>query len=148
MRIDEAIYQISQSSAELVALVGTRVHPLRKPMTTQYPALNYHISKGNDGMTLAGPDGLRHLFVDIASMGTSYTNAQIVADAVRAKFHGFSGQLLPAAEPSLILDFINQSYVIDVAKVQGCWLMNEQDLYHDDPKRFTILQEYEIYFCE
>lgn len=147
MRIDEVLYTLPRQSAAVESIVGTKVVPLRKLQKTPYPALVYKVTRTMDGLNMAGPDGLRVVEFELASLATTYTDARVLADAVREQMHGYRGTV-NGADIAIDFNFILDSYNTNITKVQGVWITDEDDMYHDDPKRFGVLQTYKIYFCE
>lgn len=129
MRVDEVIYSITQATPAITALASDRVTPLKKPLQDVFPAIVYRVTNTHDELNMSGPDGLRIVKFELASMANSYTAVRELADIVRETFHGFRGD-------------------VGTASVQGVFILDEDDLYHDDPKRFTIMQEFKMFFCE
>lgn len=128
-RIDEIIYSITQAAPAITAICSDRVEPLRKSQNSEFPAIAYHVTSHKEGLSMAGPDGLYEARFDIGCLANTYTSARELATAVQSAFHGYRG-------------------AVSGGFVQGIMFLDEDDMYSDDPKRFTIVQDYRIFYCQ
>lgn len=149
MRIDEIIYSLTRQIPELVALVGDRVYPVLKSQRDAFPALVYKVMDTDHDLTMSGPSGLVKDFVIFYAFGTTYTQAALVHQALSDTLHGFKGNVFDLTEPSLSLDFINDEYTIETGThIQGAWIIDREDMYSDEPKRFGVESNFTIAYCK
>ena len=91
MTPEEAVVSRLTTASAVVALVGTRVYPLRFPRTRQpgdLPAVVYQRISNRDPVTQDGRSGLERPRVQIDAYAATYSQAVSVAEAVKAALHG------------------------------------------------------------
>ncbi len=93
MRIEEALATKLRETADVSALVGTRIYPTKAPQNTTTAHIIYDLLGGAD---VAGHDGwesLRTGRISYTCLAPSYGAAKAVAEAVRMELTGFRGVL-------------------------------------------------------
>jgi len=91
MTIEEGLYSRLQAVAGVTALVSTRVYPLLVPQEASLPAIAYQRISGPRETAHDGPSGLAFARMQVTCIGSSYSSAKGVSEAVRAALDGQSG---------------------------------------------------------
>lgn len=90
--MEESFRALLQGDAGVLAVVpAARINWGERPTREQLPAIVLTLVSGGEGLTLDGPDGLAEARVQVDCYGATFAQARAVADAVRARLHGYSG---------------------------------------------------------
>lgn len=79
----EQIYSAIVGDASVMAIMGTRLFPMRLEQSTQLPAAVYEVITGDPVSSLDGDSNLDLLRVQITSWATTYTEAKDLSEAIR-----------------------------------------------------------------
>jgi hypothetical protein len=91
MRLEQALFNHLSTHAGLMAVVGDRIYPYKRPQGCAFPAVTYRRVSGARVRTFGGSTGKPRIQVDCC--GKSYADAKAVADQVIAALEGFTGLL-------------------------------------------------------
>jgi len=80
-------------STSVSAQIGTRCHYNHVPQYSARPNVWLQITSDNEDLTLDGTGGLHEAYADLECVGISESSAQAVADAVKARLHGYKGAM-------------------------------------------------------
>lgn len=83
MKAVRALYNILSNNAELTAVVGNRINPLRIPETSALPAIAYQVVSNRGNMTKSGPSKSDFTRVQVMIVASTYASAIEVGDLVR-----------------------------------------------------------------
>ncbi len=86
----EEIVRDQLGTAEVAALVGPRVYPLRIAQGASMPAIAYQRVSASRAQSLRGPTGLANPRIQVTCWGDSYKSAKDVATQVRLALDGFT----------------------------------------------------------
>jgi len=81
------------SSANVSALVGSRIYPILAPQTAALPFIVWRRSGISREHTLAGPMGVPTVSVEMQLLANTYEQARELADKVRVVLDGYGGTL-------------------------------------------------------
>jgi hypothetical protein len=127
--IEQHLYQRLTGFAGLTALVATRVYPQKLPQEPTYPAVTYlTVSALRESAMSADPGVARRRFSVIA-WGATFTSASDVAEQVRAALQRYKGTL-------------------DGTEVLDSYIVLTRDLYNDDAKVFSVVNDFDIAYRE
>lgn len=93
MVIEEALQAHLTDDADVAALVGTRVYPLRAEQGAARPYLVYQRISTPRVRSHSGPSGLAYPRFQITAVADSYSAARSLANAVREALDGYSGDM-------------------------------------------------------
>ncbi len=129
MTLETALRAYTLADATVAGLAGTRMYPAKLPQGPTLPAIVYQRIDTRRQHDMAGPDGLPRPRVQVTAWAANVAGAWALANAVRGRLDGFSGQWG------------------DVA-IGSCLCVGERDL--DDPEtgRAGVSQDYMIQFGE
>lgn len=131
LRTNAATAALLAAPAPVVVRVFPLVMPQKVPRgPAQYPAVVYNITTPARQVKYCGTDGLVRALVDLDSYDTSYDDAHVLADAVRAALLDFRGALG------------------GIVAVKHAALENEIDLQDPEPGLFRVNQTWAIWYAE
>jgi hypothetical protein len=81
------------ASANVSALVGSRIYPILAPQTAALPFIVWRRSGISREHTLAGPMGVSTVSVEMQLLAATYEQAREVADRVRLVLDGYGATL-------------------------------------------------------
>jgi len=110
MTLEEGLYDHLTNDAGVSALVGTRIYPLVVPQDVALPAIAYQRISGPRDHAHDGPSGLGRARMQFTFVGTSYSQAKSVAEAVRASLDGFKGTMGTVTVGAVLLDNEHDSW--------------------------------------
>jgi hypothetical protein len=117
------------ADSNVTDLVGARIYPLKVPQDADLPAIAYQKISGPRDETQSGPSGLVESRMQLTYQGTTYSEAKLVAEAVRGSIDGFSGTMGSVA-------------------VNACHLANEIDGWSVMFEKPTVRHDYLIWYQE
>jgi len=88
--IEQRIKSLLLADATIAAAVGSRITPIVMRQETGLPALVYRRLDSTPNYTLAGRGGWRTVIVQVACWADDYTEARILAEAVRQALDAYS----------------------------------------------------------
>lgn len=91
--IEDGLYSLLSSNADVAALCGTRIYPLILPADPVLPCITYQRISTVPQYTMDGPTGFITARVQIDLWADSYSSAKALASAVQAVLDGFTGTL-------------------------------------------------------
>ena len=89
----EDLRTLTLGTTTISGLVGTRMHYNHLPQESAKPNIWFRVSSDNEELTMDGTGGLHEAFVDLECIDDDESGAQAVADAVKARLHGFKGTM-------------------------------------------------------
>ncbi len=139
--IQDAFYAFMAAQTGITALTSTRIFPLVIPQkiysdATKQPCLVYSFDSKNRQKRYSGTDSLVAGSVQIDCYATTYRQAQLLAQAVRAALLDYSGTWTGNTSPQVS------------HKVQKCFLENEIDLDDPEPGLYRVSQSWAIWYDE
>lgn len=86
--IEAALYSLLTTTAEISAIVGTRVYPVKLPQKPTAPAITYQRIYSARVRSTSGPSGLTRTRIQIDYWATTWEGAKALADTVREAIDG------------------------------------------------------------
>lgn len=93
MTLEEGWYAHLAADSGVAALVSTRIYPLVMPQDVDLPAIAYQKISGPRDHVHEGPSGLVTARMQVTCLGSSYSAAKGLSEAVRVAVDGFSGTM-------------------------------------------------------
>lgn len=125
------------ADAAILALVATRVFPVKLPQATTLPSIVYQRISGMGSHHMQGASGLARPRMQIDCYSLSADTATVLANLVKERIDGFSGNM-PWGENSPAEDII----------IQGIFFADERDDYDDATKLFRLSRDYFVWHAE
>jgi len=91
--LEEGLFTYLSTNADVSALIGTRVFPLRMPERSTFPAIAYTRISGAREASHSGTSNLANSRVQISCWDRNYLTAKQVAQAVVKAMHAYSGAM-------------------------------------------------------
>lgn len=130
MTLEEAIFYKLSHDANITALVGSRIYPVKMPDNPTFPAISFQSIFVERMHAMTGAvNGTTRAQVQIDSRATTPAAARTIAKKVHNALNGFSG-------------------TIDSLVVGSCLSISEQSFFEDEIDVHRQMQEYEFYFTE
>lgn len=85
MSLGAVIYARLHDNAAIVALVGTRIHPLKAPQGAALPRIVYKVVSGESLGSFDGPNGQAVYRVQLDLVAATYDGIDALATAVRKR---------------------------------------------------------------
>lgn len=89
----ENLVTFLKADAGLTTLVAGRIHPVSLKQDEPMPAVVYQQTSGAPDVTMDKRTGHNEATFQIRGVGATYKDASLVADAVAAALHGYSGAM-------------------------------------------------------
>lgn len=120
MTIEEAIFTRLTTFAGLVALIASKVFPLKAPHDFNAPYVTYQKISGNRFQAHEGNSDLSNPRFQFSCWAVSYKQAKLVANQVVSAMHAFKG-------------------VVDGVDIQMSGVDSEVDTYDEETKLFRVI---------
>lgn len=98
-------------STALTALVSTRVHYNYAPISSARPNIWFRVTNDNQPLTMDGAASIHQANVDIECVGLTESDSQAVADAIKARMHGYKGTMGQITCNGAFMDDKDDDYV-------------------------------------
>ena len=98
-------------STAITGLIGTRVHYNHIPANSEKPYVWFRITQDDEELTLDGTGGLHESYSDIECSALTESSAQAVADAIKARLHGYKGTMGNISAKGAFLSGKDDDYV-------------------------------------
>lgn len=129
MLLGEALYSFLSADDNVIALVEDRIYPAQNAEIGQLPCIVYQQISGPRAHSLQGASACAHPRMQLNCFAATYLEAKQLADAVRKAIDGYKGIWLT-------LD------------IYGVILLNELDVYEDDPQIHRVILDFKIWHYE
>lgn len=120
--IQAQIYNSINQSADVIALAGNRVYPIRLPQESALPAVVYQISSIVPVNSLSGDSGIEQANIEVTAWAKDYLVAHELAYAARKALIEESGLSIITEAISDSEDIATQSY--SVSSIYSVWYEN------------------------
>jgi len=127
--IDEALYARLTGDAQVAAIVGTRVRPIKLKQGDSTPALSYFEVFGVHETGLSGSHGAATSMFQIDCWGKGYAEVRNLGEKVRLALHNWRGTL-------------------GGTEVQGVYAVETQEDYDQDAELYRKIVECRIAYTE
>lgn len=117
----------------IVAVVGSRVFPLKIPQSVDQTSIVYTRVSGLSGHHMAGRDGLARARIQVDCWSKSADASSSLANLVKDRLDGYRGVM--GAGPTAV-------------DVQGLFFSDERESFDDTVKMYNTGRDYSINFVE
>lgn len=108
--IRASLYAYLSSQTGITNLVGQRIYPVVRPQGVSGDAICFWRTSGGHDHNLTGSSGTAIPSFSIEVLSDSYTQAEIIAEAVREAMQGFSGTMGTTQVKTVILEDEKDAY--------------------------------------
>lgn len=127
--IEDAIYGKLNADANVTAIVGNRIFPIKMPDRTAMPAISYARVTGPRVESFQGSSTLAHPLYQIDCWAKTHRQMIDLAAKVRNSLQGFQG-------------------TVASVKIQGILFENDMDLYEEDTETYHRALDFRIWYDE
>lgn len=139
--IEQALYALLAGDATLVAIIGTRIYPLRAPQNATYPLLVYQQIASQKVHSMQGGSGLDFSLFQFTFWGSDYLVTKQAAEALRVLLQGYRGTVTVPA--------------VGTVEIEGAFVEATRDAWDDsgapdsgESPMFGAQVDYQINFLE
>lgn len=129
-------WYLLQDSA-ILALVGTRVYPIKLPQPTTQPSIVYTRISGLGDHHSEGASGLTRPRVQVDCWAPTHDVASVLANLVKGRIDGFSGTIA-----------WDDNSPGNAVAVQAIMFESEREDYDDTAKLYRVSRDYMIWYEE
>lgn len=138
MRPEEALRRLLLASAEMTALVGTRIYPIRAPQTAPKPYVTFNEISADHQEHMRGSSGCVSCRVQFDIIAETYAAVKAIGDRMRLTLQGYSGTVAHEGD----------SCKIQSISLAGDYDGNEPPTPGTDQGPYRIIQDYKIGHAE
>jgi len=136
--IRSAIRDLVLSDTTIASMVGVRFYPSILPQGATYPSIVQNLISEDSHMHLMGSSHLIRANIQIDCWATTADESVRLANLVMEKLQGFSG----------VVSYVNDSPVVDDARIQGIFAELGRDGYDSTHKTFTRQRNYIVWYVD
>lgn len=93
MTIESALYNELSTTAEVTAVVGTRIYPQIAPESVAYPFITYSVITDNPEHHMGGAAGLTHVTMQIDVWAETIAERVSISEVIRNDLDGRTGTM-------------------------------------------------------